>query len=54
MEARAEALVDQHWVHIESVAKVLLKQGAITSDIRTFFDHQRQSSRGIGHDPHRQ
>jgi hypothetical protein len=37
MEARAEALVDQHWVHIESVAKVLLKHGAITGDIRTVF-----------------
>jgi hypothetical protein len=37
MEARAEALVDQHWLHIESVVKVLLKHGAITGDIRTEF-----------------
>ena len=37
VEARAEALVDQHWLHIESVVKVLLKHGAITGDIRTVF-----------------
>ena len=37
MEARAEALVDQHWLRIESVVKVLLKHGAITGDIRTVF-----------------
>jgi hypothetical protein len=32
MEARAEALVDQHWLHIESLVKVLLKHGAVTGD----------------------
>ena len=37
MEARAEALVDQYWLHIESVAKTLLKRGVITGDIRTVF-----------------
>jgi hypothetical protein len=37
MEARAEALVDQHWLRIESVAKALLKHGVITGDIRTVF-----------------
>ena len=37
MEARAEALVDQYWLLIESVAKALLKRGVITGDIRTVF-----------------
>ena len=37
MEARAEELVDQHWPCIESVAKVLLKHGVITGDIRSAF-----------------
>jgi hypothetical protein len=37
MEARAEALVDQYWLHIESVAKALLKRGVVTGDIRAVF-----------------
>jgi hypothetical protein len=37
MEARAEALVDQYWLRIESVARALLKDGVITGDIRTVF-----------------
>jgi len=35
MEACAEALVDQYWGHIESIAKALLAPGAVTGDIRT-------------------
>jgi Peptidase M50B-like len=36
-EARAEALVDQHWSRIEAVAKALLEHGEITGDIRAVF-----------------
>jgi hypothetical protein len=37
VEARAEALVEQHWKKIDAVAKALLKQGTIAGDIREFF-----------------
>jgi len=37
MEARVEALVEQRWRYIESVAKALLERGVITGDIRTAF-----------------
>jgi hypothetical protein len=37
MEARAEALVDRYWRHIENVAKTLLEHDTITGDIRTVY-----------------
>jgi hypothetical protein len=37
MEARAEALVDRYWRHIENVANALLEHGTITDDIRNVF-----------------
>jgi hypothetical protein len=37
VEAQAEALVDQHWQYIESVAQVLLAQGEIVGDLRAAF-----------------
>jgi hypothetical protein len=40
MEARTEALVDRHWLYIESVAGALLKHGVIAGDIRIVFPRQ--------------
>jgi hypothetical protein len=44
MEARTEALVDQYWLRIESVAKALLERGVITGDIRAVFPTQKGST----------
>jgi sugar (pentulose or hexulose) kinase len=41
MEARAESLVDEHWLRIESVARALMERGSINSDIRTVFSAAR-------------
>ena len=37
VEARAEALVEQHWWNIDAFAQALLKHGLIAGDIRAFF-----------------
>jgi hypothetical protein len=41
MEARAESMVDEHWLRIESVARALMERGSITGDIRTVFPSAR-------------
>ena len=37
VEARVEALVEQHWWNIDAFAQALLKRGLIADDIRAFF-----------------
>jgi hypothetical protein len=46
MEAKAQALIEEHWQRIEAVAKVLLDRGVISGDIRFALPRPRASQKG--------